>query len=205
MTSEPLPHGPPLAPVGHRQAGPAAHTLALAFADDPLVERICPDPATRAALIEPVFFYTAHLSAANGQAWAVGPRPDGVSLWLPSWRMGCAPWRWLLYGGHRVGRGMSPDRYRLLNEVSTVIDRERDRVAPRRYLYLSNLGVLPAARRQGLATALVTPPVGAAARQGLPTMVETNTPESFAFYRAVGFRVVSDFRAYGMEYFVLRA
>ncbi len=205
MTTDPLPREIPLLPLGPRQAAPAARTLALAFADDPLVTRICPDPATRLTLIEPVFHYTARLAAANGQAWAVGATPDGVSLWLPSWRMGCAPWRWFLYGGHRVGRGMEPRHYRLLNEVSSVIDRERDRVAPRRYLYLSNLGVLPAARRQGLATALVLPPVQEAARQGLPTLVETNTPASLAFYRAVGFRVINDFQAYGMEYYVLRA
>lgn len=195
-------------PLARRQAEAAAETLTIAFLNDPLVTRICPEEATRAPLILPVFRYSANLAIHYGQAWGIdvskpADSPCGVSLWLHSWRMICPPWRWFAYGGHKVGRGMAPEGYRMLNEVSFTIDRERDRIAPRRYLYLSNLGVLPECRRRGLATALVQGPCERAARQGLPVLVETNTPDSLAFYRAAGFGVVRSFKVWGMEYYIL--
>lgn len=185
------------------QVAAASAALAEAFLEDPFVCRICPDAATRVRSVLPVFRFSAGLSAHNGEAWASSAAMEGVALWLPSWRIGCPPLRWLLLGGLNIRRNLTAAGYRELTHVSDRIDRERDAVAPQRFFYLSCLGVRPAFRRQGIARGLVECPVARAASQGLPTIVETNTPDALAFYLAMGFRVKASFRTAELDYYVL--
>lgn len=181
----------------------AAEALAEAFFVDGLVRRMCPDEKNRKQATLPVFRFSAGLAVRNGEAWAVTPQMEGVSLWLYSWKMFCAPWTWLALGGADIRRKLGPEGYRELTIVSDRIDRAREKVAPEKYLYLSCLGVNQSCRRQGLATALVQERVERAASEGLPTVVETNTPEALAFYESVGFEVSTSFRAADMDYYVM--
>ena len=189
--------------IDKKQVDAAARALAEAFFEDPFVCRISPDPATRLQSVLPVFRFSTGLAARNGEAWALSPAMEGVALWLPSWRIGCPPLQWLLLGGLGIRRGLTAEGYRELSRVSDRIDRERDAIAPGRFLYLSCLGVRREFRRRGLASALVEGRVKQAAREGLPTIVETNTPEALAFYRAVGFQIMVSFRAAELDYYVL--
>ena len=181
----------------------AAAALTEAFFEDSLVVRLCPNRQTRARAILPVFRFSASMSAHYGEAWASSPEMEAVALWLYSDKMACPPWQWLLFGGWDIRRCLGREGYRELNRVSARIDRARDRVAPERYLYLSSLGVRKEYRRQGLAAELVGRRVREAASQGLSTVVETNTPEALAFYRAIGFRVLTGFYTAGLHYYVL--
>lgn len=182
----------------------AADVLVEAFFEDPFVRRVAPDEATRRESVLPVFRFSAGLAQHSGEAWATSERMEGVALWLFSWRMGCPPWRWLLLGGLNIRGKLTAEGYRELTRVSDRIDRARASVEPERYLYLSNLGVRPDCRRQGYATALVQGRVERAAAEGLPTVVETNTPEALRFYRSIGFQVKSTFRAAELDYYVLQ-
>jgi ribosomal protein S18 acetylase RimI-like enzyme len=182
----------------------AADTLAEAFLGDALVCRICPEEEERKRAILPVFKFSAGMAVKSGEAWAASPQMEGVALWLYSWRMGCPPWRWLALGGLEIRRGMSAAGYRELTRVSDHIDRMRMSVAPQRYLYLSSLGVRAQFRRKGLATALVQGRIQAAAREGLASVVETNTPEALVFYKSAGFKVLKEFRAAEMDYYVMQ-
>ncbi len=181
----------------------ASQALAESFLEDPFVCQISPDIATRARSVLPVFRFSTGLAVRNGEAWATSPAMEGVALWLPSWRISCPPLQWLRLGGMGIRRGLSAAGYRELSHVSDRIDRERDAIAPSRFLYLSCLGVRPQFRRRGLASALVEGRVKQAARDGLPTVVETNTPEALAFYRSLGFVVKVSFRAAELDYYVL--
>lgn len=181
----------------------ASDALAEAFFHDGLVCRLCPDEATRKHATMPVFRFSVGLAVKNGEAWAASPNLEGVALWLTSWRLGCPPWRWLMLGGLDIRRNLSPEGYRELTRVSDRIDRARESVAPGRYQYLSCLGVQKEYRRQGLATLLVEGKLKEAAASGLPTIVETNTPEALAFYLSLGFQIRTSFRAANMDYYVL--
>jgi len=182
----------------------AADALADAFIEDGLVLRICADPSARKSAIKPVFRFSAGLAVRNFEAWAVSGKFEGVVLWLESWRMFCPPWTWLSLGGMDIRSGLSREGYRELTSVSERIDRARFSVAPDRYLYLSCLGVRPEFQRRGFATALVRGKVQAAAAEGIPTIVETNTSCARAFYESVGFRVLKTFRAADMDYYVMQ-
>jgi ribosomal protein S18 acetylase RimI-like enzyme len=181
----------------------ASKALAEAFFEDGLVCRICPEVDIRTVSVLPVFHFSTGFAAKNGEVWSVSENMEGVALWLYSWKLGCPPWRWLALGGLDIRRNLSPAGYRELTRVSDRIDRARESVAPRKFLYLSCLGVRSEFRRQGLATALVADRVQKAASTGLPTMVETNTPEALEFYKLVGFKVKTSFRAADMDYYVL--
>jgi ribosomal protein S18 acetylase RimI-like enzyme len=186
----------------HVQA--ASDMLAEAFLEDGLVRRVCPDEAGRKESILPVFRFSAGLSVKSGEAWAVSGNMEGAALWLYSWRMFCPPWRWLALGGLEIRMRMSAAGYRELTRVSDRIDRERARVAPERFLYLSSLGVKKECRRKGFARSLVEGRIRKAGDEGLPTVVETNTSGALAFYESVGFQVLSTFRAADMDYYVLQ-
>jgi ribosomal protein S18 acetylase RimI-like enzyme len=181
----------------------ASKALAEAFLEDGLVLRICPEEENRERAIEPVFRFSASTAVRSGEAWATSPDLEGVALWQYSWRMFFPPWSWFTFGGFDIYRNLSRKGYRELMRVSDRIDRARASVAPDRYLYLSSLGVRPEFRRKGLATALVADRIRAAEKDGVPTIVETNTPEALAFYESVGFRSLKTFRAADMDYYVL--
>lgn len=183
--------------------GRAAEALADSFLEDGLVCRLCPDGALRKRAILPLFRFTAGLAVHGGEAWATSPALEGVALWMLSSKMGYSPWRWLALGGADIRRGLGREATRELSAVSDRIDRARDSVAPERYLYLACLGVRPAHRRRGLATALVADRARRSSAAGLPVIVETNTPEALAFYRSTGFAVLKSFRAADMDYYVL--
>lgn len=185
------------------QVPAAAGALAEAFFEDGLVRRICPEESNRMLSVLPVFKFSTGMAAKCGEAWATSPGYEGVALWLYSWKMVCPPWRWLALGGLDIRLKLSPWGYRELTRVSDRIDRARDSVAPERFLYLSCLGVRQSFRRQGFATALVEQRVNDAAAAGLPTIVETNTPEALTFYQSIGFRVKTSFRTAEMDYYVL--
>lgn len=186
----------------HVQA--ASNMLAEAFLKDGLVRRVCPDEAGRKDAILPVFRFSAGLAVKSGEACATSPAMEGAALWLYSWRMFCPPWRWFALGGLEIRMRLSAAGYRELTRVSDRIDRERARVAPDRFLYLSCLGVQKEFRRMGYARSLVEGRVRKAEAEGLPTIVETNTPGALAFYESVGFRQLSAFRAADMDYYVLQ-
>lgn len=181
----------------------AANLLTEAFFEDGLVLRMCPDAAGRAERVRPVFKFSAHMAVYAGEAWAHSTGMEGVALWLYSWRMECPPIHWLWFGGLNIRRRLGAEAYNELITVSDRIDRARDSVAPKRYLYLSTLGVGRAHQRQGVATALVADRIRSAAGEGLSTIVETNTTGALEFYRSVGFVERKAFRAAEMDYHVL--
>lgn len=181
----------------------AADALTEAFFEDGLVRLIAPDEADRRRAVAPVFRFSAGLAVKSGEAWATSERMEGVALWLYSSKMFCPPWRWLALGGHHIRRCLSPEGYRELTRVSDRIDRARESVAPDEYLYLSCLGVQKEFRRKGLARQLVERRVRQANDEGIPALVETNTPEALAFYQSVGFQVKTTFQVADMQYYVL--
>jgi ribosomal protein S18 acetylase RimI-like enzyme len=55
--------------------------------------------------------------------------------------------------------------------------------------YLATVGVLPAFRKRGLATALLAPGLADAAASGLPAYLETSSWDNVRLYEQLGFRV----------------
>jgi GNAT superfamily N-acetyltransferase len=63
------------------------------------------------------------------------------------------------------------------------------------HMYLFAVGVLPSARGQGLARALIGQTLAEADRQGLPAYLENTNPRNASLYQGLGFEPVETFHA----------
>ena len=78
-----------------------------------------------------------------------------------------------------------------LARFDAVLQRLRAIARPDRHVYLDMLGVLPAHRRRGIATALLEAGHAWADGLGLPVALDTDTDENVAFYAQRGYVVIA--------------
>lgn len=170
-------------PITSDNVDVAAHTLSLAFADDPIFvwmagDRVCDHRRLAAALrqlmeselrkSDPVLFMTA-----DGGAAAIW---QGIDSWkasvaesiraIPTW-------------GRLFGRGLG----RALR-ATTIMDKVHP-TAPNYHLYF--VGVDPARQGQGLGTAVLQPMLDRCDAEGVPAYLENSKPRNEALYARLGF------------------
>jgi ribosomal protein S18 acetylase RimI-like enzyme len=68
----------------------------------------------------------------------------------------------------------------------------RAEAMPGSHWYLAGIGVDPAAQRRGIGSALLQPGLTAAAQDGLPAVLLTNSAGNLPFYEGHGFEVVRE-------------
>ncbi|HYH68177.1 MAG TPA: GNAT family N-acetyltransferase [Urbifossiella sp.] len=172
----------------------ATRTLAATFADYPLIRALAPDNprAAAAAFCGMLVRYTV----AVGTAYATADR-SAVACWLPPVHESFSP-RGLVRGGViRLVGELGVRGGLLLWRLSRQFDRARRHHVPGPHWYLVMLGVAPAARRRGLARAVLQPGLAAADRDGLPCYLETQDEATGPFYARLGFRVAGRNRMAG--------
>lgn len=159
-------------------------TLARAFADDPAMCWIMPDPATRHARLPALF--TALVAEEFADGWALtSPASEAVTLWrgseavhLSLWQLATAlPRYWRALGGNLL-RGLA---------VSQAIEAHHPK--GQRYHYLHYAGVDPAFQGRGWGGAAIRAGQDRARAAGLPIYLETATPENVGLYQRLGFTV----------------
>jgi ribosomal protein S18 acetylase RimI-like enzyme len=123
-----------------------------------------------------------------------------AELWTTSGPLlGCS--RWLPPGKPKVHVGpalraavATPLRVREATSrflaYGRAVDNLRRRAVPGPHWYLAGIGVEPDSWRQGIGSALLAPGIEAAARDGIPCALLTNSEQNVAFYRRHGFEVV---------------
>ena len=99
---------------------------------------------------------------------------------------------------------LSRDVIHELTAFDVVLQRLRRIARPDGHAYLDMLGVLPAHRRTGIATALMNIGHDWADRGGLPCALDTDTAENVAFYARRGYRVVARERLPDRELVAMR-
>jgi ribosomal protein S18 acetylase RimI-like enzyme len=171
-------------PVASADVPVLAPVLARAFGDDPVTAFAHPSPRTRPRRLR--FFFTGRLTSLVGDelCWCDEAR-TGAALWAPPDR-----WRAPLREELRLLRLANGRWARLLVGLTRI-----DRAHPSEpHLYLSVLGVDPAAQGRGLGSALLEPGLAMCDREGIGAYLESSKEENLAFYGRHGFRVAGEVR-----------
>lgn len=172
------------APEHVQRVDDAAHLVApivLAFAGDPFVRSLWPDPQKFLDVFTELTRLHARKTAAHGGAWG---RPDGRSaaFWYPP---GVHPDHeeldrvWSLAGGPT-------------DEIVPVFE-ETGRHEPQGpYWYLRQIGVDPALMRAGYGSAVIQPGLEVADEAGLPAYLEATSRPGVVFYERHGFIALAE-------------
>jgi ribosomal protein S18 acetylase RimI-like enzyme len=170
----------------------AAQVISQAFVDDPLCAFMLPFRRTREKTLYAFFRPYGEISIRSGCGYGVGEPLQGVAYWnFPDQKSlsvslkSLGKFLPLLFSMYPIGL------YRA-REVRNEIDILHKKYAGTPHFYLDNLGVLPAARGQGLASRLIRPFVELADAQGVIAYTDTVTPENVPLYEHFGFRCVQE-------------
>lgn len=163
-----------------------AAMLARAFADDPAMAYIFPDPADRARRLPRLFALLFDSTPRDGLRLVTGGG-EAATLWRPPGQGSAAmldmlrlAWPlWRAFGG-ALGRALA---------VSNAIAEHFPSGA---YWYLHIAGCDPVAQREGLGSAAVRAGLARIAPSGLPVYLETAREANLGFYRSLGFTVSGD-------------
>jgi hypothetical protein len=168
----------------------AVSTLAAAFADDPAMTFIWPDPAERArrlpAFMELIWDGDMADPSAGGSGWGTA-NAEAVTLWLPPGHaspsfldlLKQAPRLWRVFGT-AVPRALVLSHALGANHP----------LEPHAYLHFA--GCHPAHQGRGLGGSAIR--AGLAAAGALPAFLETPKESNVGLYQALGFRVVNDYQ-----------
>lgn len=160
--------------------------LARAFADDPAMAWIFPDPANRAGRLPRLFalMLDSDLRAGRGFVTADG---EAATLWRAPGRAHVSTWELLARAipmvralGGALGRAMA---------VSDAIGAHAQDPG---WWYLHIAGCEPAAQGQGLGGAAIR--AGIATAGATPTYLETATESNLGLYTALGFAVTGEWQ-----------
>jgi ribosomal protein S18 acetylase RimI-like enzyme len=168
--------------------GEASDVLARAFSDDPAWTWLFPDAERRRRILPWLFRIGFDVTAAD--VWATAGEVRGAARWLPPGRppMRVGPTlRALVTTPFRLGSATGP-----FLAYGRAVESMRAEVMPGSHWYLAGIGVDPAVQRQGIGAALLQPGLRAAAEEGLPAVLLTNTAANLSFYERHGFEVVRE-------------
>jgi len=178
---------PSIRVAGNADRARIAAMLARAFADDPAIGYIFPDPAVRARKLPRLFALLFDEDADGMRLVTAGG--EAATLWRGPGRTRTTYWHVLRQAlpmigtfGTALGRALA---------VSNAIDLHFPRGD---YWYLHIAGCDPAAQGRGLGGAAVRAGLERIAGSGLPAYLETATERNLGFYRALGFEVLGDWR-----------
>jgi GNAT superfamily N-acetyltransferase len=175
--------------AGRADRARVAAMLARAFADDPAMSWIFPDPAERARRLPRLFAILFDADAAGMRVVTAGG--EAATLWrgpgkattgaVAMLRQAWPLWRAL---GANIPRAL---------KVSHAVEAH---MPAGDFWYLHIAGCDPAVQGKGLGAAVVRAGLSRAAGR-LPAYLETATERNLGFYRALGFEIVDDWHVPG--------
>lgn len=99
----------------------------------------------------------------------------------------------------RFALRLPPSERKVMLAVLQQFDHRRKHLMPSPHWYLSAVGVDPARHGEGLGSALVRRGIERAERDGRPIYLETETESNVRFYERLGFEVLEQSVATGLE------
>lgn len=160
--------------------------LARAFADDPAISFIFPDPGVRARKLPAMFALLFDTDAAHGMR-LVAPGDQAATLWRAPGHASTGLIEMLRYAmpmlatfGTALGRALA---------VSEAIDRHQPKGD---YWYLHIAGCDPVHQGKGIGGGLVRAGIDRVAAGRLPVYLETPLEKNIGFYRGLGFEVTDE-------------
>ncbi|MFC5949570.1 GNAT family N-acetyltransferase [Pseudonocardia lutea] len=168
--------------AGEGERAAVAATLAAAFADDPVLVWIHPDPADRAARTRFFFDLTVEVLAQHDDTWAAGPDVAGAALWVPHGSAPMSDEQGEAFAAALEERA-GDDAQRLFALMGLM--EQHHPHEPHEYLWF--LGVRPDRQGLGIGSATMAPVLARADRAGHPAYLEATSPRSRALYERHGF------------------
>ncbi len=187
----------PLEPKDFTVAGAV---LGRAFQDDPLWSAVVSAPETRQDQLAQMFTgLVKTTTAAKGTAEAT-PGLEAAALWLgPGQDLGLWP---MVRSGMAMARFAmklpTADRRRMMAVLRQGEERRKE-LMPRPHWYLEAIGVDPQHQGAGFGSGLVRAGVRRADRDHTPVYLETETEGNVGFYEHLGFEVVEQAVAAGLD------
>ena len=179
---------PFLAPLRPDQQRAAALTLAEAFANDPLLELLAPDPARRVRLGPPMMGVLLAYGMRYGRVWA-NDDASAVAIWLHPESGPMTMPRMLRAGMWRAPSMLGLDGMGRMSKAMSATEGFHKQVEGPHW-YLMTVGTRTARQGQGLGSALVEIGTSRADDAGVPCYLETGTDSNIAFYRKRGFEII---------------
>jgi len=163
-----------------------ANTFALAFAEDPLFQWMCPDPIPRAEVLHRFFAPSVELSRLRGHAYATDDLRAGA-LWSPP--------EVELYDGPQVA-GLAAFFTDVVGPraelVSDGLGGLRDAHPAEPHFYLSVLGTHPDDQGRGRGGTVLAPVLERCDATGTLAYLESSNIRNVPFYERHGFRTVAE-------------
>jgi len=169
-----------------------AQVIAQSFAEDPLTSFMLPIKATRVKTLLKFFRVYAEINIKAGRGFGVGEPLQGVAFWkFPSQES-------MSISVKSLGKllpllfTMYPIGYFRARKIIDQIDALHAKHALEPHFYLDNLGVLAAARGQGLSSKLIRPFMQKADEQKVVAYTDTVTKTNVPLYEHFGFQCVEE-------------
>lgn len=170
----------------------AAHVISQAFVNDPLCVYMLPIQRTRPKTLYKFFRLYGEVSIKNKRGYGIGDPLVGVAFWkfpdqddlsisLNSLRK-LLP---LLFSFYAIG-------YLRARAIIKEQETMHQQYASQPHFYLDNIGVLPAAQGQGLASRLIRHFLDKADQQQVNVYTDTVTRSNVALYEHLGFQCVEE-------------
>jgi GNAT superfamily N-acetyltransferase len=167
-----------------------ARTLAAAFADDPVQAWACRSETMRPWMLERFFGARLRQLFVRDEVWTTD-QLNTVALWAPP-----GHWKTTVREDIELGRPLLHPRLvlRMPLVVRGLLGVEAKHPAEPLHWYLAALGTEPAARGQGLGSAVLRPILEECDRDGVPAYLESSNAANHAFYGRHGFRITGELR-----------
>jgi ribosomal protein S18 acetylase RimI-like enzyme len=170
----------------------AAHVIAQAFVDDPLVSFMLPFKATRVRPLVKFFRVYGEINIKNQRAYGVGEPLQGVAYWIFPGRESMS------ISLKSIGKllplffTMYPIGMFRARAVLHQIDALHKKYADEPHFYLDNIGVLASARGKGLSSKLIRPFLEMADEQKVIAYTDTVTTANVPYYEHFGFKLMEE-------------
>lgn len=179
-------------PLTEAHISAAVEVLTRAFAEDPGLLFVLPDPRDRAwltpRLAEAALRYTMRCGAPLVTEGSV----RGVALWFPPDAPEPTPLDFAETGIAAVPALIGEAAWTRFARLIAHIDALHPAHAPEPHWYLAMLGVDPAWQRQGIGAALMAPVFAQADRAGACCYLEAPTAGNARYYTNRGFQVIGE-------------
>lgn len=162
----------------------AVAVLSVAFAHDPVLSFLFPDPVTRPGLL--ATFFAARLAAGVGMDLLyLSEQNESASLWLPPLQEGDLEPSWdavLAATIALMGEEETMQRFAALEPMIEAKPKEP-------HWYLGFVGTRSESRGKGLGSALIKVITDRCDVEGMPAALESSDPVNVPLYERHGFRV----------------
>lgn len=170
----------------------AGRCLARAFANDPLMVHLLPDPQRRDRMLRGFCTLIVRHGTRYGQAYGVGDAIHGVAVWLPPAEAQASLLRLLYTGGWRLPLLVGIGNTSRMLGFRGIVERHYQRLVPQPHWLLHMLGVAPEHQGRGLGSELLNAMLPRLDETQVDCVLETANPRSALLYERFGFQTLEE-------------